>query len=64
VAGGASVGGRFRGSGEAMMITLHVSITNIAPSKLFLIRWAAKLAGATIVVCRKKVRKETTCSPS
>ena len=46
------------------MITLHVSITNIAPSKLFLIRWAAKLAGATIVVCRKKVRKETTCSPS
>ena len=36
------------------MATLHISLTNVLPSRLWLIRWAAKLAGATIVVCKRK----------
>jgi len=38
-------------------MTLHASITSLAPSKLFIIKWAVKLAGATIVVCRKRKEK-------
>ena len=42
------------------MKTITVSITRIRPPLLFLIRWAAKLASARIVICksRRRQRKE------
>ena len=40
------------------MNTITVSVTKIPPKFLFLIRWAVKLAGANIVVCRRKVKHD------
>lgn len=33
---------------------LHISITNLHPSRLWIIRWIVKLCGATAVVCASK----------
>ena len=38
-------------------MTLHVSITDLAPSRLWLLRYLCRLIGATIVVCRKRKGK-------
>ena len=40
------------------MKTITVSVTKIPPEYLFLLRWCCRLIGATIVVCRRKARKE------
>jgi hypothetical protein len=40
------------------MKTVTVSVTKIPPKGLFLLRWLCSLLGATIVVCRRKGRKE------
>ena len=39
-------------------MTIHLSITSLISSRLWIIRWAVRLAGATIVVCKAKPRKE------
>lgn len=46
------------------MRSLTVSITNISPSKLFIIRWACWLAKARLHICRGRVRKEKALGPS
>ena len=36
---------------------MHISITNLLPSRLWLLKLAVKLVGATIVVCKGKSRR-------
>ena len=43
---------------EYRAMTLHVSITDLAPSRLWILRYICRLIGATLIVCKKKVRKE------
>ena len=40
------------------MTTLSASISNLLPSRLFLIRWACFLAGCTLKAWKAKPRKE------
>ena len=40
------------------MTTLHVSITGLLPSRLWILRYLCRLIGAMLTVCRKKTRRE------